>query len=157
MTIHEWMSQVVETDESYRVETNLQTKGLQFAGLPLVERGIQTATHAPLPEGCEVPLNGLIHFEGDPYAEIERLYGQFKRSIPSRSDWLDRGNFKAVSGDSLTYAELEENMPRQKARILLEGFILLAAAAGILTWSNPRHFFWRGNDPDLIIYRDWVA
>lgn len=39
----------------------------------------------------------------------------------------------------------------------LEGFILLASAAGLIPWKNPRHFFWQSsNDPDCIVYRDWI-
>ena len=53
--------------------------------------------------------------------------------------------------------ELEENMPRSQARIELEGFILLAASVGLISWDNPKHFFWRSqNDPDCIVYRDWI-
>ena len=50
-----------------------------------------------------------------------------------------------------------ENMPRPQARLELEGFILLASAAGLITWQNPKHFFWQSpTNPDCIIYRDWV-
>lgn len=157
MTVYEWLSRIVETDTTYRVEIDLQAKTLRYEGVEIIVSGCLVATHAPLPDDNSIPLDDLIHFDGDPYAEIERLYAQFKRSVPRKSDRLDRGNFKAVSSDSLTYAELEENMSRQEARILLEGFILLAAVAGIIVWNNPRHFFWMGSDPDLILYRDWVA
>ena len=99
----------------------------------------------------------LIRFDGDPYAEIERLYAQYKRSVPSRHEKLNRGYFKALSSEALTMRELEENMPRSQARIELEGFILLAASAGLISWDNPKHFFWRSqNDPDCIVYRDWI-
>ena len=53
--------------------------------------------------------------------------------------------------------ELMDNMPRPQARLELEGFILLASATGLIPWKNPRHFFWQSsNDPDCIVYRDWI-
>lgn len=157
MTVYEWLYQIAETDEAYRVQVDLQARTLQFQNKPIILDGKHVGLQALRPDGEAVTFTGLVGNMDDAYVEIERLYAQFKRSVPGKSDKLDKGNFKAVSGDSLSYAELEENMPRQKARILLEGFILLAASAGVLTWKNPRHFFWRGTDPDLIIYREWVA
>lgn len=157
MTVYEWLSLVAASEDAYLVEMDLQTRMLMYKGVPIVVAGLPAMLRATLPDDNPVSLEGLINFTGDPYTEIERLYAQFKRSVPRKGDRPDKGNFKAVSSDSLSYAELGENMPRQQARILLEGFILLAAAAGILTWKNPRHFFWMGSDPDLIIYRDWVV
>ena len=67
------------------------------------------------------------------------------------------GYFKALSSDALSMEELMDNMPRPQARLELEGFILLASAAGLIPWKNPRHFFWQSsNDPDCIVYRDWI-
>lgn len=105
---------------------------------------------------ADAPVQELIAFEGDPYAEIERLYAQFKRSIPSRQERLNKGYFKALSSDALSMEELEYGMPRLEARIRLEGFICLAASAGLIRWQVPRHFFWRGADPDCILYRSWI-
>lgn len=157
MLVYDWMAQVIASGEAYQVQIDLREKSLRYQEIPILIDGELVSGNAPSPHGEPTPLTGLIDFTGDPYAEIERLYAQFKRSVPRKGDRLDRGNFKSLSSDSLTYAELEENMPRQQALLLLEGFILLAVAAGILTWNNPKHFFWMGNDPDLIIYRGWVA
>lgn len=102
-------------------------------------------------------FDGLIEFEGDPYAEIERLYAQFKRSVPNRHEKLNRGYFKALSSDALTMDELINNKPRIEARYELEGFIVLASSAGLIPWNNPKHFFWQSHtDPDCIIYKEWI-
>ena len=110
-----------------------------------------------LENGKTFTLDGLIDFDGNPYAEIERLYARYKRSVPNRHEKLNRGYFKALSSDALSMEELMDNMPRPQARLELEGFILLASAAGLIPWQNPRHFFWQSsNDPDCIVYRDWI-
>lgn len=101
-------------------------------------------------------IRELICFEGDPYAEIERLYAQYKRSVPSRHERLNKGYFKALSSDALSMQELENNMRRTEARIRLEGFICLASCESLIPWHIPRHFFWRGTDPDCIVYRNWI-
>ena len=102
-------------------------------------------------------MDGLIAFDGDPYAEIERLYARYKRSVPNRHEKLNKGYFKALSSDALTMEELMDNMPRPQARLELEGFILLASAAGLIPWKVPRRFFWQSpHDPDCIVYRDWI-
>ncbi len=112
-----------------------------------------------LDQGCiteDAPSRDLICFDGDPYAEIERLYAQFKRSVPNKHERLNKGCFKALSSDALTMEELENNMPRNEARIRLEAFICLASCAGLIPWRIPRHFFWQGTDPDCIVYRNWI-
>ena len=101
-------------------------------------------------------FDGFIRFEGDPYQEIEHLYAQYKHSVPSKQESLSKGPFKALSSDRLTMNELENNMSRNEARIRLEGFICLAACEGVIPWRIPSHFFWRGTDPDCIIYRNWI-
>ena len=114
-------------------------------------------TSVRLENGEVCKLEGLIDFEGDAYAEIERLYAQFKRSVPNRHVRLNKGYFKALSSDALTMEELMDNMPRPEARMALEGFILLASLSGLIPWHNPKHFFWQSAaDPECIVYRDWV-
>lgn len=100
--------------------------------------------------------DGFIRFEGDPYLEIERLYAQYKRSVPTKREQINKGPFKALSSDQLTMWELENNMPCMEARVQLEAFICLGACEGLIPWKIPNHFFWQGSDPDCIIYRDWI-
>ena len=103
------------------------------------------------------PVRELIDFSGDPYTEIERLYHQFKHSVPSRMERVNRGYFRALSPDRLTMEELEKNMHRMEARVQLEAFICLSACTGLIAWKNPGHYFWQGNDPDCIIYKNWIS
>lgn len=156
MTVYEWFKLIADTQHADSLQIDLAQKTLTLKAAPVVAHGKLVALQAPLPDGGVADLSGLIDFQGEPYAQVERLYARFKRSVPSKQDRLNKGNFKAVSSDQLSYRELENNMPRQEARILLEGFVMLAAAAGLIHWKNPDHFFWQGCDPDLILYRDWI-
>lgn len=130
-----------------RITIDLNARSILLGDMLLLNHGTPTSI---------APVHELICFEGDPYAEIERLYAQFKRSVPVRMERVNKGYFKALSSDALTMEELENNLPRTEARIKLEAFICLASCAGLIPWHIPRHFFWRGNDPDCIIYRNWI-
>ena len=164
MTVYEFLKQAgqshsgivggVRTDD---IRFDLTARNIRSGKKTIVLDGKIACPHIALENGETYILDGLIQFDGDPYAEIERLYARYRRSVPSRHERLNRGYFKALSSDALTMRELEENMPRLQARIELEGFILLASAAGLIPWENPRHFFWQSpDDPDCIVYRDWI-
>lgn len=130
-----------------RITIDLNARSILLGDRLLLDHGVPTSI---------APVLELICFEGNPYAEIERLYAQFKRSVPVRMERVNKGYFKALSSDALTMKELENNLPRTEARIRLEAFICLASCAGLIPWHIPRHFFWRGSDPDCIIYRNWI-
>lgn len=144
-------------DKTDELRFDLTRKSIQSGGLYIVCDGQLALRKVYLANGTVCELDGLIDFSGEPYAQIERLYAQFKRSVPNRHERLNRGNFKALSSDALSMRELMDNMPRVEARYRLEGFILLASASGLIPWRHPQHFFWQSaNDPDCIIYRDWI-
>lgn len=130
-----------------RITIDLNARSILLGDMLLLDHGIPTSI---------APTQEFICFEGDPYAEIERLYAQFKRSVPVKMERVNKGYFKALSSDALTMEELENNLPRTEARVRLEAFICLASCAGLIPWHIPRHFFWRGSDPDCIIYRNWI-
>lgn len=165
MTVYEFLihaartySGVVNGGKTEDIRIDLTRKSIWSDKLCIMRDGklLRQSVRLENREVCE--LEGLINFEGDAYAEIERLYAQYKRSVPNRHVKLNRGYFKALSSDSLTMGELMDNMPRPEARIALEGFILLASVEGLISWHNPRYFFWQSpTDPDCIIYRDWVV
>lgn len=144
-------------DKTDELRFDLTRKSIQSGRLYIVRDGLLALRKVYLANGTVCELDGLIDFSGEPYAQIERLYAQFKRSVPNRHERLNRGNFKALSSDALSMRELMDNMPRVEARYRLEGFILLASASGLIPWRHPQHFFWQSaNDLDCIIYRDWI-
>ena len=164
MTVYEFLihaarsySGVVNGGKTEDIRIDLERKSIWSERLCIMRNGKIVHPSIRLENGEEYQLDGLIDFEGDVYSEIERLYVQFKRSIPNRHVKLNKGYFKALSSDSLTMQELMDNMPRPEARMALEGFILLASVAGLVPWHNSKYFFWQSStDPDCIVYRDWV-
>lgn len=152
MTLYDYLirtcQRCAEGDIPYEhISIDLNTRTIQIGEQIVLHHGMLSNT---------LHIHGLICFEGNPYAEIERLYAQYKRSVPSRHERLNKGYFKALSSDALSMQELENNMRRTEARIRLEGFICLASCEGLIPWHIPRHFFWRGTDPDCIVYRNWI-
>lgn len=152
MTLYEYLirtcQRYAEGDIPYEpISIDLNTRTIRIGEQLVLQHGVLAD---------DMHLNELICFEGNPYAEIERLYAQYKRSVPSRYERLNKGYFKALSSDALTMQELENNMHRTEARIRLEGFICLASCEGRIPWPISRHFFWRGADPDCIVYRNWI-
>lgn len=164
MTIYDFLklaaqshTDIVGGDKTDRLAFDLPGKSIRSGKLHILRGGQPTLRRVFLGNGVICDLDGLIDFKGDPYAEIERLYAQFKRSVPNRHERLNKGNFKALSSDALTMQELMENMPRVQARYEMEGFIVLASSAGLIPWRIPQHFFWASpEDPECIIYRNWI-
>lgn len=153
MTIYEYLLETCEGfsrgDKSFEpITINLDHRYIAIGNHVLVRNGKMTADPSA--------FDGFIRFDDDPYQEIERLYAQYKRSVPSKQELLNKGPFKALSADKLSMHELENNLPRVEARIQLEAFICLGACEGIIPWRIPNHFFWQGRDPDCIIYRNWI-
>ena len=155
MTLYEWLSHIAGTKTGAGITIDLREKTMRLGDKPIVYRGELFVEQLPSDEEM-VDITGLIDFSGYPYAEIERLFLQFHRSVPSKRETLNRGYFKALSSDSMTMYELENNIPRREARLLLEGFILLMASQSLIPWTHPEHFFWKGTHPCMILYRDWI-
>lgn len=152
MTLYDYLIQICQRcaqgELPYEhISINLDSRSIFLNDQLLLDQGVPTNLS---------PTTVLIGFEGDPYAEIERLYAQFKRSVPGRQEKVNKGYFKALSSDALTMEELENNLRRTEARVRLEAFICLGACAGIIPWHVPRYYFWQGSDPDCIIYRNWI-
>lgn len=91
---------------------------------------------------------------------IATLYRIYKYSLPSeRSDAKRKKYFKALSVDELTDEELIVGMPREKAKYMLEAFILCMIIDGYFVWNEELHgkwFYQCPSDPDLVILRSWV-
>lgn len=100
----------------------------------------------------------LISPGSDFYEEIERLYYNFRYSIPTKYDNICRTNFLAKHVDELSMKQIMENEKRQIARCKLEAYVLLMSLSGLIPWNNKEHFFYKSkHNPELIIYRDWCA
>ena len=150
-------SAIVGGGKTDDISVDLNSGCIYSGSKMIVVEGEIAAPQIELTNGEKYDLNALIEFEGNAYDEIERLYAQYKKSVPNRHVKLNKGYFKALSSDALSMKELTENVSRSQARLELEGFILLASAIGRIPWTNPEHFFWQSQvDPDCIIYREWI-
>lgn len=90
--------------------------------------------------------------------EIERLYKIYKYSTPSNKDER-RTYFYALPADKLTDAQLVCGVNRYEARKELELYVLEMICNGSLKWDKDAmkgNWFYQGNDPDLIILREWI-
>lgn len=92
---------------------------------------------------------------------IEILYNAYKYSNPSKEteSFRDRSYFKALPEEELTIAQRVTGDPRDIAKARLEAFILCTSLAGYLVWDDEimgGHWFYQGNDKDLIIMREWI-
>lgn len=156
MRVYDWLIMVAGSEDARCVQLDLAARKLMFKDDLLIDNGELVASSVQMPDGSTATFTGIMDYDGEHYAEVERLYAIFKRSVPGKHERLNKGNFKALSSDSLSYSELESSISRTEARILLEGFILCAASAKLMPWANPAHFYWQGADPDLILYREWI-
>lgn len=105
-------------------------------------------------EGENLKNESLIEFDGNAYEEIERLYIQFKRSVP---EYKCRSFFKADDVCELNMYELSFNINRHLAKAMLEGFVLLASLDGKIVWEDDKHWFWQSQvDKDLVILKKWI-
>ncbi len=92
---------------------------------------------------------------------IENLYHNYKYSNPSKEteSFRDKSYFKALPEEELTMEQRVSGEPRDIAKVKLEAFILCASLAGYLVWDDEimgGHWYYQGEDKDLIIMREWI-
>lgn len=88
----------------------------------------------------------------DAVTEIERLYHQYKHSLPSRKS-RDK-YFKALSAEELDEADWYVGEQREIAQARLEGYVLCLI---LLDKLHIDGWFWKSKtEPDLVILADWV-
>lgn len=91
----------------------------------------------------------------NPWSCIETLYKEYKHSAP-RENSNKKSYFKALPVDELTDADLAYGYDRGYSQAMLEGYILLGSLVGWISWEYGNNWFWYGNDPELVIIRNWI-
>lgn len=86
---------------------------------------------------------------------IEILYFEYKHSVPSKND-RGKSYFKAMSVEELTDAELAYNANRSYMQAVLEGYILFGSLMNWIQWEFGNYWFWKGNDPELVVLKNWI-
>ena len=93
---------------------------------------------------------------GEPWSVVEKLYELYKRSVPDKE--MKYTYFKALSKEELTDYDLVFGLERYVIKSILEGYVCLAIASGILKWEDETKWFWQSkNDPDLIVLKKWFV
>jgi len=91
------------------------------------------------------------------YNHIEKLYAEFKSSVPTDQERFSINNFKAKCFEELSLEEMINGINRDVARIHLECFILFSAMKEAIPWLNNKHWYWQSpRDKELLIYKNWV-
>ena len=98
MTVYEFLihaarsySGVVNGGKTEDINIDLTRKSVWSGRLCIMRNGKLLRQSIRLENGKVCELEGLIDFEGDAYAEIERLYALYKRSVPNRHVKLNKG------------------------------------------------------------------
>lgn len=122
----------------------------------ILRNGVKFTLNEPLIQSDDLRDLGIEDCLKNPYLVVEKLYQNYKYSVPSEHSQFSRQNFYAVKSDELSFKQLLNNMPRIKAQYMLETYIMFASIMKCFLWENDKHFFRIMNDNDLILYKSWV-
>lgn len=146
MSIYNELIERVDNGETFHVDFEKRT--MRIGKQMLIDNG-EYDTSTP-----------LIDFKGFVFEEIERLYHNYKYSLPSeRSDNKRRKYFKALPIENIPDELLMNAERREVAQAKLEGFILCMVLMNIFTWDEFKmgKWFWQSKtDEDLVILRKWI-
>lgn len=153
MSIYTDLLEAVSNGKKFKVD--LINKSLWIDRKEIIREGVRTDENKEFIEKWDLALDyGNKPTDENPWEMVEFLYKEYKYSVPGKSPV--KSYFKANSVDELTDSDLAYNISRDYAQAQIEGYILLASLAGILTWEFGDHWFWQGNDKDLVILKNFV-
>lgn len=142
MSIYEDLIYGVEEGKPFRI--SLEKSSAWLNGKAIIKNGEYNGTLHP---------TLLDMAEQDVITEIERLYKEYKYSLPNRRS-KDK-YFKALPYEELSDWDMVNGELREIAQAKLEGFVLCAK---LLSKINFNGWFWKSNaDKDLVILKAWVA
>lgn len=150
MSVFSDLIHAAECGRKYRI--NLKDKTLKIDN-----HEINLENRNDLIDVCDIPMLNLTEQTDDSWSIVEQLYTKYKKSAPSARYYGNKPYFHADDVDVLTDDELAFNEPRGVMQAKLEGFVLLAGLNGWLTWQNGNHWFWQGNDRQLVILKEWIV
>jgi hypothetical protein len=146
MTIYEELIQRVSDGETFHIDFEKRT--------------MKIGKHKIIDNGEYDTSKPLINFKGFVFETIEKLYQDYKYSLPSeRSDSKRQKYFKALPIDDISDMQLMAAERREVTQAKLEGFILCMILMNTFTWDELTHgkWFWQSKtDEDLVILRSWV-
>ena len=149
MTIYEELIQRVSDGESFYI--NFKNRAMKIGKKFIIADGVYDETRKLLECDCADMQEVL--------SEIEKLYTEYKYSLPSeRSDSKRRKYFKSLSIEEIPDKHIFNAERREVAQAKLEGFILCMMLQGKFVWAEDmgKWFYQSKNDPDLVILRSWI-
>lgn len=88
---------------------------------------------------------------------LEKLYEDYKYSVPSAASEYKSSYFSAIPDSELDEFHFLTGLPRLVAQARLEIYIACLKAAGLFKLDFGTGWFWQSpNDKDLVILRKWV-
>lgn len=89
---------------------------------------------------------------------LEELYAQYYRSVPSHRSAYHRSYFKALPEEKLTNEDMLYGKPREVAQCELELFLLFSIVDHRFSWQPDwGTWFWQSTKyPSFVILRSWV-
>lgn len=140
---------LMETQLEKKVKIDLKSKTLIVDNVKWFDLGKKTTS-------C--PEEEIMNIDKPIMDLLEEIYHEYKYSYPNEAETKrKRSYFKALIAEEMADEELVNGIDRKLARILLEGFILLAVVSGKLKWKGEwGSWYYQGKDKDLIILREWI-
>ena len=140
---------LMETQLEKKVKIDLESKTLIVGNVKWFDSGKKTAF-------C--PDEEIMNIDKPVMDLLEEMYHEYKYSYPNEAETKRKRNyFKALTAEEMADEELVNGIDRRLARILLEGFILLAVISDRLKWKGEwGSWYYQGKDKDLIILRKWI-
>ena len=153
MSIFKELIEKVESGYSYHID--FKERNMKIGNKYLIKEGVYDNERDLINSG-----DLGIFLDNDVLENIEMLFSDYKRSVPSqRSDNKRRKYFKALTYEELEMEDLVCNEKREIASATLEGYILCMILLGKLKWDKNIFggWFWQSKTyPELIILRDWI-
>ena len=155
-----FMELMQAVDMGLRCKVNLETKSLHIDRKPVIENGVLFGERRELFEQDDFKefediVVGVLDF---PWATIDYLYDKYKYSMPTKNSKANKPYFKAAETREITAQQMACRHHRDKAQMMLEGYILFTSMMGYLEWDNPEHWFWQSTtDKDLVVLKKWIC
>lgn len=140
--IYEDFVQKVEKNRQ-RFKVNIKTGLLKIGKKTLIKNGKY--------------IEGVVAMDvpDDVLGEIERLYYNYIKSIPSMSD-KRKLTFYAPTADEMELEDMIFGDEREIARAKLEGYIVCLIASGFKWKDEMGSWFWKSsNFPKLVLLKKW--
>ena len=147
MTVYKELLHRVENGENFNIDFKKRT--MKINGRKIIDNGEYDTTK----ELIDNPFESMDYV----LDTIELLYCNYKYSLPSEKS--KSKYFKAYSMEDIPDDNLFTMEHRELAQARLEGFILCMILKGIFKWdelAKGKWFYQSVNDPDLVIFKNWV-